>query len=537
MDIQEEIGAEVPKNTETELQADIGAEIQAKTGAQGRGSHSLLRCLLFLLLLPLSSLSALQVLYMDLPAAACCVLFLLVLCGLYVLLRRVLVPAVSWMNGILAALLLLFFTGMMILEQGNVESALMNDAIRIPRLFLCPGIALRLLLPNSNGLVLLFMLLGPILAFLLSVFLQRRAGIFRKIWPALAAGAACIAAMALLYANRPSVRYGGHGFEYMHGYSSTDFSDYMVYSEPSKLVELDHPAELIIEGEANMPHLDGAEACYPVYAAVAKAIYKDIAAIEKRYAETEGEWTWRNGQVVRFTNTVHAFDWLIYPQNGYDPTGERRPDALYGVDIFFGAKPSRSQMQEAATVGVDLTITPIGREAFVFFVEPDNPVTNLSSEQLRAIYHGDITNWSQLGGRNQEIRAFQRPAGSGSQAMMEYFMGDISLKEPQTYEVVGSMGGVVHEVAQYANEAGALGYSFRYFVEDLNQENNVRVLAVDGVLPTRENIENGSYPLTVPLVAVSRTGDPNPNVQKVIDFLLSPDGQEIIRRTGYGGVQ
>ena len=56
---------------------------------------------------------------------------------------------------------------------------------------------------------------------------------------------------------------------------------------------------------------------------------------------------------------------------------------------------------------------------------------------------------------------------------------------------------------------------------------------MDGVLPTRENIKNGSYPLTVDLVAVTREGDPNPNVEKMLEFLLSEDGQELIEKTGY----
>ena len=182
-------------------------------------------------------------------------------------------------------------------------------------------------------------------------------------------------------------------------------------------------------------------------------------------------------------------------------------------------------------------MTPIGREGFVFFVEEDNPVDNLTSEQIRAIYHGDITNWKEVGGKNQAITAFQRPNNSGSQTMMEYFMGDVSLKEPLTYETVGAMEGVIRKVAEYANEAGAMGYTFRYFLEGLHQEKGVKILSVDGVAPTRENIENGSYPLTVGLCLVTRTNDPNPNVQKMIDFILSADGQEIIRRTGYAGVK
>ena len=160
----------------------------------------------------------------------------------------------------------------------------------------------------------------------------------------------------------------------------------------------------------------------------------------------------------------------------------------------------------------------------------------LTQDQLRAIYHGDVTDWSQVGGRTGEIAAFQRPAGSGSQTMMEYFMGEVSLKEPQTYETVGSMEGVIRHVAQYANEHGALGYSFRYFIEGLSQEQGVKLLAVDGVTPDLAHIEDGSYPLTVPLCLVTRKDDPNPNVGKMIDFFLSPDGQTLVRETGYGGL-
>ena len=174
------------------------------------------------------------------------------------------------------------------------------------------------------------------------------------------------------------------------------------------------------------------------------------------------------------------------------------------------------------------------RGLFVFFVEPDNPVRDLTSDQLRAIYHGDIANWKEVGGKNQKITAFQRPENSGSQAMMAWFMGDVSLKTPETYEYVEAMGGVVQKVSQYANETGALGYSFRYFVEDLRQEDDVRLLAVDGVLPTLENINNGSYPLTVDLCVITRENDPNPYVQKLVDFMLSEDGQELVEKGGYG---
>lgn len=420
-------------------------------------------------------------------------------------------------NGISLLLLALCFTVLMVLGKGSVDSTAVGQLLWLTLPF-CP-------------LWLILSLMGERLILVLTIFLTYAAGYLfctcrkgeRPRWRRLVLPgvglALCAALCTGLYCNRPEVRYGGHGFAYMHGFSSTDFSQYMVYSQPGKLAALDHPAAFQIQDEADMPVMDGAEACYPLYAAAAKAVYQDIAHIESNWADS-GERAWTNGKIVTFTNTVVGFERLIEGN----------------VDLFFGARPSADQLAYAAEQGVELEITPIGREAFVFFVEEDEPVDGLTQDQLRAIYHGDVTDWSQVGGRAGEIAAFQRPAGSGSQTMMEYFMGEVSLKEPQTYETVGSMEGVIRHVAQYANQRGALGYSFRYFIQGLSQEKGVKLLAVDGVSPDLAHIEDGSYPLTVPLCLVTRKDDPNPNVGKMIDFFLSPDGQTLVRETGYGGL-
>ena len=420
-------------------------------------------------------------------------------------------------NGISLLLLALCFTVLMVLGKGSVDSTAVGQLLWLTLPF-CP-------------LWLLLSLMGERLILVLAIFLTYASGYLfctcrkgeRPRWRRLVLPgvglALCAALCTGLYCNRPEVRYGGHGFAYMHGFSSTDFSQYMVYSQPGKLAALDHPAAFQIQDEADMPVMDGAEACYPLYAAAAKAVYQDIAHIESNWADS-GERAWTNGKIVTFTNTVVGFERLI--------EGD--------VDLFFGARPSADQLAYAAEQGVELEITLIGREAFVFFVEEDEPVDSLTQDQLRAIYHGDVTDWSQVGGRAGEIAAFQRPAGSGSQTMMEYFMGEVSLKEPQTYETVGSMEGVIRHVAQYASQRGALGYSFRYFIQGLSQEKGVKLLAVDGVTPDLAHIEDGSYPLTVPLCLVTRKDDPNPNVGKMIDFFLSPDGQTLVRETGYGGL-
>ena len=317
-----------------------------------------------------------------------------------------------------------------------------------------------------------------------------------------------------LYFTRPELKYKGHSFSYMHGYSSTDFSDYYVYSDNSKLVTLDHTPSLQIENKNEMPRFDGAEACYPVYAAIANAIYVDIATIEKN---SELKDYYHNGEIVQFTNSVVGLDRLI--------NGE--------IDMFFGAKPSKEQFEYADKLNIELEITPIGKEAFIFFVEDDNPINNLTSAQIRQIYSGEINNFKDVGGDNRKIVAFQRPKNSGSQTMMEYFMKDVPLKEPLSYETIGAMEGVIRKVAEYNNEDGAIGYTFRYFLEGLQQVKNVKILQVDGIAPTIENIKNGAYPLTTNLCLITVKGNKNPNVEKVKEFILSKDGQEIIEKTGY----
>ncbi len=97
------------------------------------------------------------------------------------------------------------------------------------------------------------------------------------------------------------------------------------------------------------------------------------------------------------------------------------------IDIMFGAYPSREQLNDAEKENTELLFTPIGREGFVFFVNKDNPIESLTSEQLRGIYSGQITNWAEVAGRDEAISAFQRNQSSGSQSALERFMGDTPL--------------------------------------------------------------------------------------------------------------
>lgn len=305
--------------------------------------------------------------------------------------------------------------------------------------------------------------------------------------------------------------YGGHGFRYENGWSSVDLSPYYPWNETNLLARLDAPSTLTMEpkdnrnGENNThtvqyPILDGSEAIYPLYAAFAQAVYPKPV--------------WK--EAIVFHSTIEGFRLLTKRQ----------------VDIVFNAAPSPSQREDAKLQGAELTYTPIGLEAFVFFVNKDNPITGLTSQQIRDIYSGKIRNWKQLGAPSGRILAFQRPANSGSQTTMERFMGATPLVIPLKEEMVRSMGSIVERVARYQDVPNSIGYSFRYYSSKMLKNDSIKFLAVDGIYPTPENIASRRYPITGELLAITSQYS-HPNSKKLIDWILGPQGQELVEKTGY----
>jgi len=282
-------------------------------------------------------------------------------------------------------------------------------------------------------------------------------------------------------------------------------AEYLPFTENSKIVKLGYEASLKLND--NLPIVDGAAAVFPVYSAFVNATYPNTI---KLYDGT-----------FEYNNTV----------GGYKLLGEKQ------TDIFFGAYPSEQQIETAREKGTEFEYTKIGTEAFVFFVHKDNPLDNLTTEQIQKIYSGEITNWKQVGGKDEEIIAFQRNAGSGSQSMLIRFMDGKKIMKAPTEQVDDLMSGIIERVSDYRNKTNSIGFSFRYYLEGIIKNPNVKMLSIDGISPTVENIKNGKYPITTSLYAVTYKDNPNPNVDKLINWILSNEGQEIIERTGYVGVK
>lgn len=292
-------------------------------------------------------------------------------------------------------------------------------------------------------------------------------------------------------------------------------ADYEPFREGSKAASLEGPASIHFE-ESDVWNLtmDGATALYPVYAAFVQAVFPQQMTTGYSHIRS----------TVQCTGTVEAYQRLIDRE----------------VDLIFAAAPSQDQLDTAAQAGMELHLTPIGKEAFVFFVNSKNPVTSLSVEEIQGIYSGAITNWQEVGGSNQSIRPFQRMENSGSQSALERLMAGLPLLEPEMEDRVASMGGIIEEVASYRNYKNAIGFSFRFYATEMVSSNDIRLLSLNGVAPTREAIRDGSYPLSSDFYAVTAAPigqtpaqDQNPVLAEFLDWILSEEGQWLVEKTGY----
>lgn len=204
------------------------------------------------------------------------------------------------------------------------------------------------------------------------------------------------------------------------------------------------------------------------------------------------------------------------------------------VDVIFAAEISEKELEYAKEKGVELHIIPVTSSAFVFIVNKENPVNGLSFEQIQNIYTGKIKRWSEVGGKDEEIIAYQRPEGSGSQtAMLSLVMKDKKIKKPELTQVQGEMGELIDAVAEYDNAQKAIGYSYFYYVNTMYKRDTIKILEVDGIAPTIETIKNGEYPIFTNGFIMTRANEKNKVVDKWVEAVLSERGSKIIEEAGY----
>jgi len=265
----------------------------------------------------------------------------------------------------------------------------------------------------------------------------------------------------------------------------------------------------------DMEIIDGSTATIPITAEILRQFF-DL-----------GDNDINSHHVVYHSTTHEAYLKLI---NREDRFGYGR-----NTSLIFVTPPSDEELNYAAQQGVELDITPIAKDGFVFITHKDNPVDSLTVEQIQDIYTGKITNWKEVGGKDLEIKAYQREKNSGSQTAMEQMvMQGIQMSSPITANVHFGMGMLIEAVAEYENGPASIGYTYNYYINNLYKNENIKVIKINGVSPTNENLISGAYAFSTSYYAVIRKNEPQESpARKLRDYLLTKEGQEIIAMAGY----
>ena len=205
----------------------------------------------------------------------------------------------------------------------------------------------------------------------------------------------------------------------------------------------------------------------------------------------------------------------------YNPTGSG--SGIKAVqegrcDIGLSSRDLKAEEMEAGLTG-----TVLAYDGIAIIVHPENPVSDLSLNAIAKIYTGEISNWSELGGKDAEIVLIGREAGSGTRDGFESITGT---EDACNYrQELTSTGDVITSVSQ---NPGAIGYASVASIKD-----TVKALTVDGVAATEESIKDGTYVVQRPFVLVTRADTPlNDAAFRFFTYVTSEDAKQIISDAG-----
>nr|MBN1230000.1 substrate-binding domain-containing protein [Anaerolineae bacterium] len=258
--------------------------------------------------------------------------------------------------------------------------------------------------------------------------------------------------------------------------------------------------------------------------------------------------------------------WVFWPDWEYEPADEEEA-VQYAIQmpeytgthraylnliegkrdfILVIREPDREELDAAETLGVELVITPIALDAFVFVVNISNPLTGLTIQQARDIYAGTITNWADVGGENAPIHLYGLTLSSESEDLMEALVMQGTPLIDVADMVEGSSGGPFHFIGGFdlPMEPGpfrrddedllGIGYTLYYHTVTMQPNQMVKMMEIDGIAPTGETIEDWYYPLTTQIYAVIPGGAPvDSPATRLRDWLLSEEGRAVIALSGY----
>jgi len=266
------------------------------------------------------------------------------------------------------------------------------------------------------------------------------------------------------------------------------------------------PNEIIfVFTRENMPRLDGSTSTAPLAEAVCSVLL--------------GESRKETSDLVQFNKTTTAYYNLMW---GY-------------ADLLIVGEDNAEILEEKERLGFEWEREPFATDAFIFVVNEDNPVNSITIDEAKRIYTGKITNWSELGGADQQIVPFQRNSDAGSQNLMEKLVmkGTPMMEAPSDY-IINTMGQLMEVVKGYDGSPGAIGYTVYYYAEEMRMAQGLKILAVEGITPDPQTIRNEEYPLLNPKYIVIPADAAVDSPSRILfNWLLGEEGQRLVEHEGY----
>jgi phosphate transport system substrate-binding protein len=253
--------------------------------------------------------------------------------------------------------------------------------------------------------------------------------------------------------------------------------------DPGEQVQQEAPIELeeFVFTRDNFPRIDGSPATIPLAQGVACILL--------------GEPRENVADMMIFTRTTQAFR-----------------DLAAGLsDILIVSEPTPDVFDDLAEHYFNIEMAPIAIDALVFIVSESNPVNNITSDQLRDIYLGNITNWQQVGGDDVEITAFQRNEEAASQVLMEKLVMDwqpMADAPIQNFSSVFEMDEAITAIRGFDGSAGAICYTLFYYADVMEMAEGLKIISIDGIDPDIDSIKSGAYPFLNAYYAVMHAGEP-----------------------------
>jgi phosphate transport system substrate-binding protein len=201
-------------------------------------------------------------------------------------------------------------------------------------------------------------------------------------------------------------------------------------------------------------------------------------------------------------------------------------------DIIITARGiSRDEQTYAGEKGVVLLSRPVAKDAFVFIVNPKNPIRSLTIEQIQKIYTGEIRNWKDVGGNDATIHPYIRNDNSGSQEKMETIVMK-DLKMLDWPEMIGyTMLAPYH---QLAGDENGIAFTPFYYYDTIVNDDRTKVIGVNGVIPDKTTIKNDSYPyVTEVMVSIRADVDKSSTAYQLFYQLAAGQHNDIVKESGY----